>query len=130
MSHIARIKKNSFFALLTHFIRLFANFFVFVGIARLYGPVEFGQFTAAHTLSGIFLLLADYGFDSLLVTEIAHHKDDAHQIIQKLFSMKMIFAVFATVLMIAVASFENVSHVTKMLMYFFSLYVLFSAVIN
>jgi O-antigen/teichoic acid export membrane protein len=130
LTQINRIKKNSFFALLTHFIRLFANFFVFIGIARLYGPEEFGQFTAAHTLSTIFVLLADFGFDTLLVVEIARNKERVQQTINSYFSIKILLSLLATVLMIIVVSFETVSDTTKILMYLFSLYVLFSSFIN
>jgi O-antigen/teichoic acid export membrane protein len=130
LTQINRIKKNSFFALLTHFIRLFANFFVFIGIARLYGPEEFGQFTAAHTLSTIFVLLADFGFDTLLVVEIARNKERVQQTINSYFSVKILLSLLATVLMIIVVSFETVSDTTRTLMYLFSLYVLFSSFIN
>ena len=130
MTQITRIKKNSFFALLTHFIRLFANFFVFIGIARLYGPEEFGQFTAAHTLSTIFVLLADFGFDTLLVVEIARNKEKLQRTINSYFSVKIVLSLVATVLMIVVVSLESVSDTTRTLMYLFSLYVLFSSFIN
>ncbi len=130
MSLASSIRRNSLFSLLTHFIRLFANFFVFIGIARLYGAEAFGQFTAAHTLSIMFLLLADYGFDTLLVTEIAHNKNKAQQIIHRFFSMKILLATFATALMIVVTSVEPVSNTTRTLMYLFSMNVLFSSLIN
>ncbi len=130
MNLAERVRRNSIFSLLTYCIRLVANFLVFVGIARLYGPEEFGQFTAAHALSGIFLLLADYGFDSLLVMEIARNKDKAEQVIHTLFSTKILFAVCATVLMIITASVDSASHTTRVLMYLFSFYMLFSAIMN
>jgi O-antigen/teichoic acid export membrane protein len=130
MDQYSRIKKNSLFVLLTHLIRLFANFFLFIGIARLYGPIEFGQFTAAHTLSTVCLILAEYGFDNLLVTEIAHHRENPREIIHKYLSVKIVFAVSATILMVVIASIESVSPATRILMYLFSANVLFSSLMN
>ena len=130
MNIAANVRRNSFFALLTHFIRLFANFFVFVGIARFYGPVEFGQFTSAHTLAGIFLLFADYGFDTLLIREIAHGRSDPEQALQSLFSIKVLFAAIATMVMTIFASVVSLSAATRILAYAFCLYVMVSAVLN
>src|SRR6266852_2655435 len=104
-----RIKRNSLFVLLSQLIRLFTNALLFVGVARFYGPIGFGQFTAAHTLSTIFLLLSEYGFDTLLVTEIAHDRERAPQIVGTYFSVKVILAVVSTLLMIVFVGFEPVS---------------------
>ena len=54
MNLAQRIGSNSFFSILTQFIRLLANAVLFIGIARVYGVEAFGQFTTAHTYT-IFL---------------------------------------------------------------------------
>jgi O-antigen/teichoic acid export membrane protein len=130
MSQAARIKRNSLFTFLSNLVRLLANILIFVGIARLYGPVEFGQFTAAHTLATVFLVLADFGFDVLLTTEVARQRHRASELAQVFFSMKFLFALGATGGMLVIAYFQNVSDSTRVLMYVLSTYVLFSALTN
>jgi len=126
----ARIKRNSLFAFLSRLIRLLTNFVMFVGIARFYGIESFGQFTTAHTLSTIFLLLADFGFDSLLPTEIAAQRDRAGELARRYFSMKIIFAVGACLLMLVLPLFQVMSAETRVLVQIFSVYVLFAALNN
>jgi O-antigen/teichoic acid export membrane protein len=130
MSQTVRIKRNSLFAFLTQFIRLFANVVVFVLIARYYGPIEFGQFTTAHAMATIFLLIADFGFDVLLSSEIARHRHRATGLVQKYFTMKLIFAFLATCIMTITTMFQHLSESTRMLMYVFSLFVFCSALLN
>lgn len=130
MGQAARIKRNTVFVLLSHIVRLLANVVLFIGIARFYGPTEFGQFTAAHTLSIIFILLADFGFDVLLSSEIARHRDRAAELAESYFTVKVVLAFVATAGMIFTASLQHVSEPTRWLMYTFSLYVLLSALVN
>lgn len=125
-----RIRWNSFFFLLSSAIRLLANFLLFIGIARLYGPEAFGQFTIAHTLSVLFLVLADFGFDSLLTTEIGRHPEKVEEISQRLFSIKFVFALFATMMMIFTPFLLQMSSTTSLLVNIFGVSVLFSSMTN
>jgi O-antigen/teichoic acid export membrane protein len=130
MSQGAHIRRNSFFAFLSQLIRLLTNVLMFVGIARLYGVEAFGQFTTAHTLSTIFLLFADFGFDMLLPTEIARHKLDAAAFAQRYFSLKMVFAIVATVAMMTLPLWKTLTPETTVLVEIFAAYVLFSSLNN
>src|SRR5882762_8439858 len=98
-SRLSRIHWNSLYSFLSQAIRLLTNFLMFVGIARFYGAEAFGQFTTAHTFSTIFIIFADFGFDSLLTTEIARNRDHAAELAQRYFSLKIICAVGASVAM-------------------------------
>ncbi len=126
----SRIRWNSLFAFLSQLIRLSSNFVLFVGIARLYGPEAFGQFTTAHTFSTIFLIFADFGFDTLLATEVARYRDRATEIAQKYFSLKIIFAVVATIAMVILPVFQSLDASTKLLMEIFSINVFFTSLSN
>jgi O-antigen/teichoic acid export membrane protein len=130
MDQASRIKKNSLFALLSHLVRLFTNVILFIGIARFYGVVEFGQFTSAHTLATIFLFLADFGYDVLLASEVARNRAKAFELAQTYLSMKLLTALLAALSMAFVAHFQNVSQTTQTLMYVFSAFVLVSALVN
>ncbi|MEO8168136.1 MAG: flippase [bacterium] len=128
MSQAVRIRWNTLFIFLSTFIRLSTNFLLFVGIARIYGPETFGQFTTAHTLATIFILFADFGFDSLLVTEISRQREKAGEIAGRYFSFKLLFASAAAIVMLFVPIFQQSSEATKIFIWIFSSYVFFSVI--
>jgi O-antigen/teichoic acid export membrane protein len=125
-----RIRRNSVFAFLSQAIRIVTNFLMFVGIARFYGAQAFGQFTTAHAFSMFFILFADFGFDALLTTEIARHRDRAPEIARRYWGIKMGFASTASLVMAALPWVHPFSPETSMLIRMFSLYVLFSSLTN
>jgi len=129
MTQARRIWRNSFFATLSQFIRLATNFLMFVGIARLYGVESFGQFTTAHTLSTVFLLAADFGFDVLVAMEIARKRSQAVDIARRYFSQKVLFAGTATLGMVGLSFIGSFSPQTRTLVQIFALYV-FGASLN
>src|SRR3989304_8379661 len=103
------IWKNSFFLFFSQIIRLLTNFLIFIGIARFYGPEGLGQFSIAFTVANICIMIADFGFDVLLASEIAKNRSEALQISRKYFSLKIIFAAIGSSLMIAIPSFQAFS---------------------
>jgi O-antigen/teichoic acid export membrane protein len=125
----SNVRWNSFFAFLSQVIRIVTTIVLFIGIARFYGVDSFGQFATAHTLSTIFLLLADFGFDSLLATEIARNREHATQLTSKYFSIKILFIFSATLLLFIFPYIHQFSPATNTLIQIFSLYVL-SASLN
>jgi O-antigen/teichoic acid export membrane protein len=127
---ISLLRRNSFFALSSTAIRLLSNAVMFIIIARFYGPESFGQFTTAHTLSTIFILLADFGFDLLLTTQIAADRQRASVILPRMLALKLIFSFFASAIMCAVPLLGSLSLQASKLIYIFSLYVFFSAALN
>ena len=130
MNQTASILGNSLSLFFSAAVRLVVNFLLFAGIGRLYGPVEFGQFATASVFSNFFLLLADFGFDTLLATEVARDRDQAARIAREFLSLKMISATIATVGMFIVPLVLSFSTSTSLLIYIFSLNVALSSMIN
>jgi O-antigen/teichoic acid export membrane protein len=129
-SQISKIRKNSLFSLLSSLIRLLSNFLLFVGIARLYGAEAFGSFTTAHALAIMFIMIADFGFDSFLATEIARDRSKSEDLTRRLLSLKIVFAVAATLAMSVLPLIRTLSSSTASLVEVLSLYVFLSAVTN
>ena len=126
----APIWKNSLFLFITQAIRLLTNIFIAVGIARLYGPEAFGQFSIAYTIATICIVIADFGFGVLLTTEIANNRNDAALIGKKYFSMKIIFALLSSAIMITIPSFQTFSIQSRTLIYTLTLFVVFTTFTN
>jgi len=110
--------------------RLIANVIVFWLIARIYGPDTFGTFTFAHTTATLLILLADFGFDILLTTEISKAKSQAVQIFQNIFSYKIIFSVVAFLIMWIFSLQGNYSQETRFSLQIFSFFLLFTTLTN
>jgi O-antigen/teichoic acid export membrane protein len=124
------LRRNSFFAFSSTIIRLFSNAVLFILIARFYGPESFGQFTLAHTLSTIFILLADFGFDLSLTTHIAAHPDQTSFLLPRMLALKLAFSFLASSIMIIVPLLGGLSFQASRLIYIFCFYVFFSAILN
>lgn len=129
-SGISKIWKNSIFVFFSQFIRLLTNFLIFIAIARLYGPEEFGQFSIAFTIANICIIIADFGFDVLLTTEIAKDLNNAVSIGRRYFSLKIVFVSVSLLIMIIISSFETFSENSRMLIYSLTLYVMFTTLMN
>jgi O-antigen/teichoic acid export membrane protein len=126
----SRVRRNSWLILIGQAVRMASTALVFVIVARVYGPVEFGSYTAAHTLATIFLLLADFGFDILLTWEVGRRQDQAGSIVSRYLSAKLIVSTVATGAMAVMGMILDVSPLTRTLMLVLSGSVFFSAMVN
>jgi O-antigen/teichoic acid export membrane protein len=130
MQQAARIRWNSLFSLLSSGIRLLTNFFLYFGLARFYGPEALGQFATAHTLSTLFLILADFGLDLLFTTEVARQRANADRLFRSFASLKLLFSGVALIGMWLLALVHNFSDTTRWLIYILSLSVAFNALMS
>lgn len=130
MNGASRVRWNSFFSFLTISTRLVANVLLFLLIARFYGPEVFGQFTFAHTLATLLIIFADFGFDILLTLEVAKNRENTGRIFQTFFSFKLIFSLFAVLIMWLISIFGSISNEAQQLVNIFSFFVIFTALTN
>ncbi len=130
MPDALRIKRNSFFSFISITSRLVTNVILFLIIARFYGPESFGSFSAAHTISMMFLLLADFGFDMLIMTEIAKAKSKAAEIFQKFIPIKIVFTSAALILLWITGLFIPSSEETKSLIFVLSINMVLTTLSN
>jgi O-antigen/teichoic acid export membrane protein len=122
--------KKSLFVTLSQLIRLFTNVLIFVGIARHYGPEEYGQFAIAYTLATICIVIADFGFDVLLTTEVAKNRDQVVNIGKKFFSMKILFTLLSTIVMILIPGLQVFSEGSRSIIYVLVFYMIFTTFTN
>lgn len=130
MGSRAGVRRNTLFAFLSQAVRLVANVVLFVGLARMYGPEDFGRFTAAHTLSTVFILLADFGLDVLTASEIARTRLVNRNPTGELFFVKLMFATVASIAMAVVILFRDMPLKDRILSFVFCPYIFFSAIQN
>lgn len=129
-SNQSTIWKNSIFIFFSQAIRLITNFVVFILIARFYGPESLGQFSLAFTIANISLVLADFGFDVLLTYEIAKDSGKTVTTVRKYFSLKLIFVLLASIVLIMIPTYGSFSENTSSFIYSLVFYVIFSSIAN
>ncbi len=130
MGEITQLKKNSIFYFVSSLSRLVANSLVFIIIARIFGAEDFGSFSTAHTLATLFLLLADFGFDVLITTEIARNRSDIESIVGKYFPIKFVFTFGAAILLAFTNLILPISDKSKTLVLIFTFYMVFTSLLN
>ena len=116
MSIVAVIRRNSMYSFLAFALRLIANMALFVGIARFYGPAAFGQFSLAHVYFSIMLLIADFGYDFYLATEIGRDVRLTGELARKVLPVKIFFSGFAVLFMLTLAFTGQSDSNVRMLM--------------
>jgi len=130
MSDFSKIRKNTFYSIITISSRLIANVFLFWLLARFYGPKIFGQFTFAHTLATTFIVFADFGIEILLTTKLAAEKGNSSKIFEKLLGLKFTFLLFALIFMILIGLSFELSDESYILIFVFAVYLLFTSLNN
>ncbi|NWF88284.1 MAG: oligosaccharide flippase family protein [Ignavibacteriaceae bacterium] len=103
---------------------------MFIIIARFYGPKGFGQFSVAFTVANLCIIVADFGFDVLITSEVAKKKNEVLTLARKYFSLKIVLAIIGSILTIIISTILTFSSETKILIYTLTLYVLFTTLTN
>lgn len=127
MSPVSRIRRNSIFAIIATVTRVATTALMFIMLARQYEPELFGQFAFAYTYLTTFYLLADFGFDVYLASEVARDKPKMYQLVQSLLPLRLCLSLLSAVLMCLAAVLSGIPAGTKEMMVAFAISILPSA---
>jgi O-antigen/teichoic acid export membrane protein len=94
-SFIRKILKNFFWLFLQLGISRAFGFLFAIILARRLTQSDFGLYTYASSIIGIFLILSDLGLSTLLLREIARQGENASEIFGRIFAAKLPLALFA-----------------------------------
>lgn len=120
------IFKNTFWLAVAEVFTKGIGFLVVIWLARHFGPSIFGQWVFALSFVALFAVLADFGFSTLTVREIARDKSRTSQYIDNIVAMKLILGLIALGLIALVIQFLGKEPEVVKLIYFLGIY----AVIN
>lgn len=109
---MASLLKNTFFSSITLVLRFLCNAILFILIARTFGPEEFGKLAFAIALTGIFMVIVDYGFNLLIVREVAVSPNNAIAIANRVISGKIILSILSSAIIAVTTVALNYSHET------------------
>lgn len=94
--------KNIFFMALTTGAKMLSGIVVFVIMAKVMGPTDFGHIAYAFTLATLYVLIVDYGFTQQLLREVGVKPDAINQLVGNIVVIKIILT-FVTVLICLVS---------------------------
>jgi len=120
------IFKNTFWLGLAEIFTRLIGFFIVVWIARYFGPVTYGKFVFALSFVALFSVLADFGFSTLTVREIARDKSKTAQYIDNILAMKIILGLITLSLIALIIQFLGKESEIVKLVYFLGFYAVIS----
>ena len=82
--------KNTVFMTLSTLVRLLAGVVLFIVLARLLGPEDFGRLMYGFTLASIAVLVIEYGFSQQLLREIGKTPTEVCTIMGRVFLAKIL----------------------------------------
>lgn len=121
------VSKN--FAVLTvaHILAKFIGLGLFVCLARYLGAVNLGKYSFAVAFTGMFVVLADLGVNTLIVREVARHREEATKYLNNIIVLKVILLPLVYLLIFIVVNIVPIPVITRRLVYLIGLYLLFTA---
>jgi len=130
MNTIQRIARNMAFLFTARVISLGLGFFYVMLTARYLGPNNYGILAFALALNGIFGVIANFGLDPLTVREVARKPKLAGKYLSNGITIKLLFGVFAFVMVAAVVNVLGYPSVTRHVVYIITLSTVIAGINN
>lgn len=138
MSLRKKIAFNTFIQFVNRFAIAGSAFLVSLLIARYFGARGFGEYSKATNFIALFYLLADFGFNAVVLRDINNRPNEEKSIINNLFGLRMIggFALICIAILITfflpydVVRNEGFTPVAKGAIISLSLMILYQAFLN
>ncbi len=118
---IINIAKNTSYFTLALILQKVISFSYFIIIARGIGPENLGKYYFAISFTTIFAIFIDVGMTSVLIREIAKHKEKAVQYIQNTLGLKILLTVFSWLTVFILINLMGYPQITKDLVYLSSI---------
>jgi len=110
--------KNTFWLVMAEVIQGGIVFVITIWLARHFGPAIYGKFAFALSFVMLFSVLADFGFGTLTVREIARDKSKTAQYIDNIIAMKFVLGLITLGLIVLVIQFFGKEPEVVKLVYF------------
>lgn len=121
------IFKNTFWLFLAEVFETGIGFIVVVWLAREFGPELYGKWSFALSFVSIFAIIADFGFGTLIIREVARNKSKTAQYIDNIFLLKFILGLVTFFLIGLILSFINKDIGTIKLVYYLGAYIIINS---
>lgn len=115
--------KNTFWLVFAEIISRFLEFILIVYIIRILGVTEFGKFTFALALVGIFIVIFDLGISDITTRDLANDKNTEKDY-ATIFSLKITLSIMALILILIVSFFITKDPVIRFIIWILGIFVL------
>jgi O-antigen/teichoic acid export membrane protein len=109
--------KNTLWLFSERILRMVVGFFVGVWVARYLGPEQFGLFSYALSLVGIFTAISTLGLDGILVRELVKNEGQQDKLIGTAFWLKFMGAIATLVILAISVNFTSNDDYTNSLVF-------------
>ncbi|MFH0854303.1 MAG: flippase [bacterium] len=109
-------KNTSYFTIANILQKIIAFFYVAI-ISRIIGPSDLGVYTYALSVTSIFGIFIDIGFEKVLIREIAKNKDKAQNFFSNILGIKLPLSFLTLAIIFIITYFQNYPPLTKELIY-------------
>ena len=118
-TEFAGFTKNYLYLLLSQIVTYAFNFFIAVSIAKKLGVTHFGEFFLIATIQNFFLLIADFGINTLYLREASKDRTLLNTYLNNIFALKLLLFIIAYILMqIFVMIFGYTAHIANLSLIF------------
>ncbi|KPJ55940.1 hypothetical protein AMJ49_06040 [Parcubacteria bacterium DG_74_2] len=124
------IFKNTFWLGISEIFTRLVGIFIVVWMARYFGPAIYGQWAFALSFVTLFSVLADFGFSTLTVREIARDKSKTSQYLSNIIIMKIILGLITLGLIAIIIQLLNKEPEIVKLVYFLGIYIVINTFAN
>jgi len=114
---LPNVAKNTSYFTLALILQKVISFSFFIIIARNIGPESLGKYYFAISFTTIFVIFIDIGMTSVLVREIAKHKDSAEKYIQNTLALKILLMGLSWLTVFILINVMGYPELTKDLVY-------------
>jgi O-antigen/teichoic acid export membrane protein len=89
---VNRAKRNIFYKFLSESSRILPAL-LFIYIARKLGGEDFGKLSFAYSFTGICIIVADFGLNTILIRNVSRQKELTREYIDNIFVLKIVLSV-------------------------------------
>ena len=114
---IKKISKNIRYKILSHIIAGGFFWLFIVVVIRHLGDVEYGKYAFAFAFVEIFMFLADLGFTTVVIKNVARNKKIAGKYLGNVITIKLFLSILIYSLIVLVINFIPVPSSTRMVVY-------------
>src|SRR3990172_11146357 len=101
-----KIAANTLVQILGRFITSGVTFLVTILVARQFGVEGYGEFTKIMAYVAYFYLVADFGFNAVVLKKISQQEEKTEELFSNLLGLRVLTAVFLIFIALVIISFS------------------------
>jgi O-antigen/teichoic acid export membrane protein len=109
-------------------LRMFVGLFVGVWVTRYLGPEQFGILSYAQSFVGLFVVIATFGLDSIVVRDLVKNEYNANLLLGTAFWLKLSGAILVLVMLAVAVQFTSNTNLENLLIFIIAASTVFQSV--